>query len=149
MRTIDQLAREYPDKTGAEYLEIQKQDKINDEKEFERINAKNLAIVKDINENGAYYKGTFGNDQRFYYKLHSADLDSNGVIWVEADAIIVFFGDEPRSPMRKGEINIKKEVKDYQRYDTYSVEMYERISEAEWNELNEYLEAVKKFWENK
>ena len=68
MRSIEYLIQLFPDKTGKELLEIQAQDKKKDEEEYQNKNKENLAIIKDIKENGGFYKGAFGTEQ--YYMYH-------------------------------------------------------------------------------
>ena len=145
MRSIETLVREFPEKTGAEILAIQEQDKISDQKEHDRIHAKELAWIKDINENGGFYKGRFGPDQRFFYNVTNAK-HRYGTIICDVETIVAFFG-SPNGTVREGEIRIEKMKKKSVEERKYMFDSYERITKKEWDKVNAYLDGLKKFWE--
>ncbi len=103
MRSIEALVRQFPEKTGAEILVIQKQDKIEDQKKYDIIHAKELAWIKDINGNGGFYKGRFGLSQRFFYNVTNAQ-HINGTIICDVEIIMAFFG-APNGSVKEGEVN--------------------------------------------
>jgi len=148
MRTIETLARQYPDKTGKELLEIQQQDKIEDQKEFEELHQKKINFVNDIKKNGGYFKGTFGLDQRFMYHITDIRLDEKGKVYVDVENITIFLGHN-RGVVKENDFSFEKRTDRYKDASTYGFGHYERIDEKEWNELIEYIRGVDKFWSKK
>jgi len=94
MRGIEYLVQSYPDKTGKEILAIQAQEKLDDLKEFEEINKKKLAFMKDINENGGYYRGRFGLDQHYFYHVFDMEMDNHGNITMKVEKIVLFYNND-------------------------------------------------------
>lgn len=137
MRSIENLVRTYPTKTGVEILKIQEQEKLVDEKRFELQNKSKLLFINDVNKNGGYYKGTFGLNQYFYYKFTNLRIQDNR-IYCDVEKIVCFSGDE---------INVEKRFTEWQDLDKYGIEMYERVNEIEYNKISKYLdELFPKFW---
>ena len=131
MRTIECLAHEYPDKTARELFEIQEQDKIKDQEEYERLHQKQINFVNDVKENGGYYRGTFGLDQRFMYKITDIHIDDNGAVYVDVESIVIFLDNDKDNNFR-----FEKNSEHYKDADTYAFNIYDRVTEKEWNELN-------------
>lgn len=146
MRTIECLAHQYPDKTARELFEIQEQDKIKDQEEYEKLHQKQINFVNDVKENGGYYRGIFGLDQRFMYKITDIHIDDKGTIYVDVESIVIFL-DHSQSVNKKSDFRFEKNSEHYKNADTYAFNIYDRVTEKEWNELNTYLEGVAKFWE--
>lgn len=145
MRSIEYLAQLFPDKTGKELLEIQLNDKKEDEKEYQKANKAKLAFIEDINQNGGYYKGRFGIDQRFFYCFTDLQIIS-GIVYGSVERITVFLG-EKNSVVREGEIRIEKSFNEMKEIENYGLSMYSRIEKREYDSLVEYLNNVSKFWE--
>lgn len=146
MRSIEYLIQLYPDRTGKELLAIQDADKAADEKAFKKQNKKLLAVVNDINTNGGYYKGRFGEDQRFYYNVTKARLES-GKIYANVESIVVFLGDG-RSVVNAGDVRIEKTAKDWAALDTYGLEMYQRTTKEDFEDVANYLQKIAKYWDD-
>ena len=148
MRGIEYLIQLFPDKTGKELLAIQEQDKLDDQKEFERFNKKLLAIIKDINENGGYFCGRFGSDQRYFRKIYDLTLE-NGEIYMTVDEVVFFINDtdEKHSVTNIGEAHFERRInKTYKKYDQYGLTFDKRVTVKEWDEVNEYINNMTKFW---
>ena len=149
MRSIETLAREYPDKTANELFEIQEQDKLEDQKEFEKHNAKKLAFIKDINENGGYFKGRFGLDQHYYYHVYNMKMESNGEVYMDVEKIVLFYNptDDTRQVTRPNEIRIERRTSTYENLDRYGLSFEKRTNENDWDAINNYLNAMSEmFW---
>lgn len=150
MRSIETLVRTYPDKTGTEILEMIEQDKVADEKAYQKANKEKLAYIKDINANGGYYMGRFGIDQRYIYNITKMWLEGNE-IYMDVEKIIVFLNLEskPNQVTNPNEGSVEKRIKSLQKYSTYLLEeMCERVTVKEWNEVNNYLIGIAKFWKD-
>jgi len=146
MRALEYLVQLYPDKTGKEILEIQVQEKLDDQKEFEETNKKKLAFMKDINENGGYYRGRFGLDQHYYYRVFDMEMDNHGNITMKVDSLVLFYNEKTKNQVTKeGEIRIERRLKEYQHYDNYGLHDCERVTVKEWDAVNKYLDAVNKY----
>jgi len=145
MRSIGYLIQLFPEKTGKEILEIQAQDKLEDEKEYQKENESKLKWIEDINTNGGFFKGRFGIDQRFFYKVSNCLLETSGEIRCDVEKIVVFLGSE-RDVVKNGNIHIEKKSSEYADADKYGFNIYDRVTEKEWNEVNSYLEGIEKFW---
>ena len=89
MRSIETLVRTYPNLTGSDIIKLQEQDKIADEKAYQKTNKRKLAYIEDINTNGGYYVGRFGVDQRYIYNVTKMWLEGD-VIYMDVEKIIVF-----------------------------------------------------------
>ncbi len=138
MRSIEYLLQLYPEKTGKEILEIQQQDKLEDEKEYERYNAEKIALVKELTANGAYYRGRFGEDQYFYYRFFDLVMDGD-TIMCSVEEIVCFYNEKYDM---SASVNIERKTKQFKRFENFGVEIYERITEVEWNTLNSHLEST-------
>ena len=141
MRSIETLVREFPEKTGSQILDIQEADKLIDEKNYQEENKEKLKWIEDINTNGGFFRGRFGSDQRFYYKVTNCLLESCGSVYCDVEKIVVFLGKD-----KNDRLNIERRMSSYTNADTYGFNVYERVTEKEWNEVNTYLEGVEKFW---
>lgn len=149
MRSIETLAREYPDKTAKELFEIQEQDKLEDQKEFEKHNAKKLAFIKDINENGGYFKGRFGLDQHYYYHVYNMKMESSGEVYMDVEKIVLFYNptDNTRQVTRPNEIRIERRTSTCENLDRYGLSFEKRTNENDWDAINNYLNAMSEmFW---
>jgi len=140
MRSIEYLIQLFPEKTGKELLEIQKQDKLEDEMEYRKENRSKLKWIDDINTNGGVFRGRFGINQRFFYKVTNCLLDTTGKVVCDVETIVVFLDND------KDGISIEKESFGYVDADKYGFNVYERVTEKEWGEINSYLDDIEKFW---
>lgn len=149
MRGIETLAREYPDKTGKELFEIQEQDKLEDQKAFEKANKKVLAFIKDINENGGYFKGRFGVDQHYYYHVSNLIMESDGKVYMDVEKVVLFYNatEDTHQVTRPNEIHIERRTKTFEKLDQYGLSYEKRITKEDWDKLNNYLNAMSElFW---
>jgi len=139
MRSIEYLARLFPDKTGSQLIEIQNSDKAEDEKLYREVNKRKIEIVDDINTNGAYYRGTFGLSQHFYYYFSKAELNKE-TITCTVSSLTCFFDSD-------GRIKIELDNERYALYENFGVAVYERIEKGDYLKVIEYLNASKTlFW---
>lgn len=142
MRTIERLVRQYPNKTGNEILMMVEQDRLAYEKAEKKRNKSKLALIKDFNENGAYFKSTFGLDKYRYDRFYDLALD-NGEIYCSVETIVGFYGNK-RNPL---EFTLNREYTDFCQLDKYSIDTNNRITKTEFDSLSNYLtETFSKFW---
>lgn len=141
MRSIEYLIQLFPNKTGKELLEIQNQDKLNDEQEFQKRNKKKVEFINDINTNGGYYCGRFSIDQHSYYRVFNMRLDGND-IYMDVESLVVFINSETD----KNYVNIERKVKAFQKEDKYCLQNRERVTKKDWDNVNEYVNNITKFW---
>ena len=141
MRHITELINQFPNKTGKELLEIQAQDKLDDEKEFKRLNKKKLSIIKDITDNGRYFKGAFGMEQYYMYKITKIELVGE-TLYCDYEQIVLFDSQNIKKGIL-GENRLNFELKtnsliEYERNFSFC----DRATETEYNELKNYLLGV-------
>lgn len=138
MRSLDYLIRLYPNKTGKELLEIQNRDKANDEKEYQKLQRAKIEAVDDLNNNGGYFRGSFGLNRKYMYKITNAEL-SKGEIVFDVEKILVVESD--------GELRVDRTISRHQYYSKYSLfSTCERITEKEWSDVYKYIENIGKIW---
>jgi len=149
MRAMEYLVSLYPEKTGKELKAIQDQEKLDDAKELKAINAKKLAIIEDINTNGGYFCGRFGSDQRYFYRYYNLRLE-NSEIMMDVDSIVAFINDsgDTHSVTKIGEMHLEKRTRDYEQYSWFGTEKEQRVTKKEWDEVNQYIDAMTKFWQH-
>lgn len=141
MRSIDYLAQLFPDKTGKELIEIQNEDKRLAEVEFQNENKEKLSIVEDIKKNGGYYRGAFGSEQYYMYKITKIEFD-NGTIYSEVEKILLFDSQNiTRGVLTVNQINFEIQTDKYVRFEDITFATI-RIKEEEYNELKNYLFGV-------
>jgi hypothetical protein len=145
MRSIEYLIQLFPDKTGKELLAIQKQDKLDDEKKFQESRKKELAIIEDYNKNGAYFKGRFGLDQRYYYKVTNVRFVGDK-LYCDVEKIVVFLGE--KGDVCQDRINIERSFKEHEDFDTYYFQGCTRVTKEDYDKVNNYLLDVAQFWED-
>ena len=151
MRALEYLIQLYPEKTGKELLAIQEQEKLEDQKEFKNLNKTKLDFVNDINTNGGYYKGKFGLDQHYYYRVFDLVLEESGDVRMCVEKIVLFCNNDghKHTVTKAGEINFERRTDDYANLDNYGLQDRERITVKEWNTINDYIDnIVKLFWTN-
>lgn len=137
MRDLNYLIQLFPEKTGKEILEIQAQDKLDDEKEYQKKNEKKLKWIEDINTNGGFFRGRFGIDQRFFYKVTNCELSTDSTIMCDVEQIVVFLD---------GNISVTSTKEIYVDASHYEFDIYERVTEKEWNDVHTYVVGIEKFW---
>jgi len=137
----------YPNKTAKQILAIQAQEKLADKKAEDKRNKKALAYIKDINTNGGYYKGKFGFDQYYYYRLFNLRLEFHKIM-IDVETITLFCNttDFKNLVTKQGEIHLERRTQEYKELDNF-IGDEERVTVKEWNELNHYINAMEKlFW---
>ena len=144
-RSIELILRDNPNMTGKEILEEQKHDEACFALWKENRDKDKLDFIKDINTNGGFYKGRFGLDQRFYYKVTNASLQGARVM-AEVETVVVFLGCE-RGAVKVGDINIEKRKKTYEDLDNYDLHGYTRTTKEDFEKVVKYLNDIAKFWE--
>ena len=145
-RSLEVIIRENPDMTGREILAEEKYDDACFALYNDRMNKTKLDLIKDINTNGGYYKGRFGEDQRFYYNVTNARLECNTVI-ADVEHITVFLGDG-RSVVKPGDIRIEKKIETFKDLYKYDLESYYRTTKKDYDEVSDYLLRLAKYWED-
>ena len=144
MRDINYLIQLFPDKTGKELLEIQEQDKLEDEKEYQRLHEEDLKLVEDINTNGGYYRGRFGIDQYFYYRFFNLHLEDDK-IYCDCEHLVLFSGEGDSRITERFSVEIRTES--YKDIEKYGLDFYERVTVKEWDAVIQYFRtSPKQFW---
>src|ERR1035437_439692 len=147
MRSLELLMQEYPNKKAKELLEIQRQDKLADQIAFDLRNEKALAYIKDINENGGYYRGKFGLDQYYYYNIFNLRLEF-GKVMIDCDCITLFCNTTEKTNLvtKQGEIHLERRSEQYKELDNF-INDEERVTAHEWDAIVNYINAMEKlFW---
>lgn len=91
MDTLETLAVKYPNKTGAELLGLlqDQKDKIEAKRKKQYGSFKNKA--NKLNSKPTYYKGSFGTNQYYFYKIIKADYRiGEEEIYCTIDKIVIF-----------------------------------------------------------
>lgn len=144
MRSLGLLVRTYPNKTGEELLKIQKEEELEETKAFEKLFKKRLELVNDYNENGAYFKSTFGLDQYRYDRFLNLSLNKEGGITCDVVSIVGFYRG---TSTPNNELRLERKFEQYKNFDLYSPKEENRITEGEFNKASNYLtKTFTKFW---
>lgn len=144
MRSLEYLIQLFPNKTGMELKAIQEQDKQADEAEEKQRNATKIAFMEDINENGGYYRGTFGLNQKYMYRCFNVELH-DGELYMSVEKIVIFSGPD----YNNGEFSAERRIETYEKVENYGLDWDDRIKRVtakEFGEVSKYLENVSKFW---
>ena len=144
MRAIEYLCQLYPKKTGKEILEISEHDKKCHELWIRNKHKYKNDLIDKINAETQYYKGRFGTDQRYFYKVSNAQL-SGETIRVTVEKVVVFLGDKG-DVLKEGNIQIEKTIDSYADFDDYRFEIEKKTTKDEWDGVVNYLRGVSKFW---
>lgn len=150
-RALEYLMSLYPDKTAKEILELQKKDEAQDKKNFENNNKKKLEFIQDINSNGGYFRGRFGEDQHYFYRVFDLELQPNGEILMKVEQLILFYNDSNDihqiTITKPNQTTLERRIKDYEKLDDYGLNFEKRVTKKEWDEVNQYLNNMSKlFW---
>jgi hypothetical protein len=141
MRDINYLIQLFPNKTGKELLEIQEQDKLDDKKAQEKRDKKLIDFMNDINTNGGYFKGAFGTDQYYMYKIENVKLQ-NSVLYGDVEKIILFYGKNLKtSVLGKDILDFKIESKEFCNVLDYT-EHTKRIKDFEYHNLYSLMNSI-------
>lgn len=139
----------HPDKTAKQILAIQAKEKAADLKAENKRNAKVLAFMADLNTNGGYYRGRFGLDQHYYYKITNLRMVGNEVM-LDAESIVLFCNHDghTNTVCKPNEIRLERKVKEMGVLSQYCLDSRERVTVKEWDEICAYLDAMSGlFWE--
>ena len=138
----------HPDKTAKQILEIQAKEKAEDEAKERKRNEKQIAFIEDLNKNGGYYKGRFGSDQRYYYKITNVRLEGNK-IYATVEHIVVFLGHK-NGVVQAGDITMEVRTKTYQDLHNYGLEtdLCKRTTKQDYDSIYKYMEDIAKFWDD-
>lgn len=140
MRSIETILRQFPHLTGTEILALQEEDKKQDKVDYLKNHAEMLDTIDDYNINGAYFKGTFGKDQYFYYRVSNIRLTDEGTVLGEVEKIVCFD--------KIGSLTVERELKGGENLGNYGLEHLKRISEEDFEGFTAYLENIfPTFWE--
>ena len=131
----------YPEATGKEILELVEHDKKCHELYIQNGQEEVRAFAKKINDSGAlYYKGRFGLDQRYYYKISNAEVTDEGRIYADVEKVVCFLGGE------RDDIKIEKRSKEHKSLSNYSLGNEKETTQEDWDKVTKYLESVSDFW---
>ena len=137
-RSISTILMQNLKLTGIEILALHDRDLIFDKSQERKRNSKKLALIKDYNENGAYFKGTFGRNQYYYRKLTELELSERGDIECVHESIVGFLDSDTK---------IERRTDTYCRFESIGSENLERITKEEYNKLSDHLDNIfSSFW---
>lgn len=140
MRSLDQLVHEYPDKTGKELLEIQQQDKLKEEQESLEYDKEKAALIKDLNENGAYYRQRVLQNHYAYDHFTNLRIGESGRIYCDSDTVLCV-------KRREGGLFFERVITKNVEMSHYGIDIVkERITKEEWERFIGYLENTFMFW---
>lgn len=148
MKSLEYLMQLNPDKTAKEIFAIQAEEKLADERAEKKRNAKVLAFMEDLNTNGGYYRGRFGLDQHYYYKITNVRMIGNEVM-MDAESIVLFCNHDghQHTVCKPNEIRLERKQKELVVLSQYGLDSRERVTVKEWDEICAYLDAMSaKFW---
>lgn len=146
MHTLEYLAKEYPNKTGKELLELQAEEIRQEEKEIQERLKDQIEYADDININGGYFKGFFGLNQYYYYNVSDVIVEETGDVYATVEKIVMFDFDSGQSPRR--EFNIEKRISEYKNLSNYALSSLERVTKEDYDKVDKYFKsAVDLFWE--
>ena len=141
MRTIEYLVSLYPEKTGTELLAIQRAEKFEEEKEYQKQFSEDLDYIIDINKNGGYYIGTFGVDQHYMYSFSNLSLDNKGRICGDVKKLVLF--NNPKDICR---FTCKIEDEYVMDIDKYGLGLTKRVTKPDWDEITDYFVKGADLW---
>lgn len=146
MESLEYLIQQYPDKTGRELLEIQNQQKLDEENKIKERNKKKLEFAEDLNTNGGYFKGAFGYDQRYIYKVTNVEVDDDGYVSGDVEEIVFHFlhDHQGRNSTFNGKVEMSIKEKEQANLESYGIlyeddKMLMRCTEEEYNKLKSYI----------
>ena len=142
MRSLDFLVRTYPNKTCAEILQIMEEERQVELQQFEKRNRANIEWMNEININGGYFKGRFGLDQRFYYKVTDVSMEGEQLFGTVTKVVVYLGGSIVQEP------KIEVCTKTFQKLENYGFGMYTRTTKYDWDEVNQYIKNIEKFWKD-
>jgi len=137
----------YPEATGEEILKLVAHDKKCHELYIQKGQEKVRAFADKINKAPQYYKGRFGLDQRYFYKVSNAKVYADGTLVATVEKIVVFIGGE-HGVIKEGCFSFEKKISELADVDKYGLGMCMEINQKEWDKLNEYCIGVTKFWDD-
>lgn len=140
--TIENLVKMYPNKTGAEILELHNNevlsDKDNVSKEMEYLKS----IVTNIKENGAYFRGSFGSSQYFLYKVIDAKIYVDEIS-CKIEKIVLFNSKNVnQSSIDLNSFSYEFKTDSLISYNELIALNTTPITEKEYNEVKDYLFGV-------
>lgn len=146
MRSMEYLIQLYPNKTGKELLAIQQQDRLEDEAKFRKANKRKLNFIEDVNKNGGYFKGTFGLEQRYFYRVFDCVMDGNDM-YGSVEVLVMHVG-RKNGILGEGAISLERRISTYQQLEKYGFTsgLCQRVTKEQWDEVNAYVDAISKFW---
>lgn len=139
MRRIEDIIKENPNLTGHQILEIQAKEEAEEKAKIEKWQAGKIAMIKDLNENGGFFKYKAGH-QYGMYNITKAYL-MGGAVYIDLQQIVLF--DE----YRENEFSAEVRVKTMQKEDTYALfDTTQRITKKEWEKVISSVNNLKNLW---
>jgi hypothetical protein len=143
MRTIEALAIQFPDKTGKELMEIQQQDRLKEEQESLEYDKEKAALIKDLNENGAYYRQRLLQNHYAYDHFTNLRIGDSGRIHCDSDTVLCV-------KRREGGFFFERTIAQNVEMSHYGIDVIkERITKEEWERFIAYIENTFTFWPEK
>lgn len=135
--SFDLLVRENPTKTGKEITDIYNQEVKTEQAARDERNKDVLALIKDYNENGAFFKGVFGQDQYYIYKCYNFSMEDSGRVYMDVDKIILFNGDNKKEDHPHFQIEMRHS--EYEDASHFALDSCERITSDVWEDAVKYI----------
>ena len=123
MKSIELLVRENPSLTGKEILAIRVSQEEAHKRLVEKNSQKEIDFVKDLNDNGGFYRGEFGIGQYYYYKFTDVKFNmSGGYTTANVESITLF-------DKTNGDFSVSRRNKGYDELAHYDLGNNKRITE--------------------
>ena len=145
IRSIAMLAKQFPDKTGAELIQMHNDDIAAEKAAVQEHLKEKVKFADDINENGGYFQGQFGLDQYYFYNITEVEVFEDGGVWGRVEKI-VWFDDVKNEP----EFHVKElshRVSGSEDLSRYGLSLEKRITKEKWDKVVAYINGLSKFVE--
>lgn len=143
------MCQYYPDATGKEILELVEHDMKCHRLWIEQGQEKVRAFAKRVNDaGGIYYRGRFGIDQRYFYKVSNVEVTDRGDLYADVEKIVAFMGDQGSGKAFEGRMRIEYENEGHTSISNYSLENEKEVPKEQWDAAFKYISETKQFWDD-
>ena len=152
IRSLEILIQQYPEKTGTELLEIRRQDEEQEESRIQKINEKVLKFLESLEGERKYLKGSFGQNQKYYYRIDKVDQyrDKNDSISFHINYTkVLFFSGSERGVLPQGNYTLEVNEDYFSGDDIHTTGLNdcEPVTQEEWDKVINYIDSFKTFWD--
>jgi len=138
MQSFETMIRYWPDLTGHQYLELRKQQELEDKARQLAENEDLINLMNDINQNGGYYYYLFDESQSGLYNVTEVKFE-DGSLYATVESLVFHLNPTHKSGLQ----TFSRSIMQHQELDTYGIPSMigniKRVDVEFWSKANQLV----------